>query len=322
MKKGPEWYRGTADAIYQNIDFIEREKPDCVAIFGGDHIYKMDIEQLVAFHTQKDADLTVSAIAHDIKSAGSFGVLAVDKNNRITDFIEKPENPAPLPGRPDKSFVSMGIYLFKAEVICEILEKDATTDSDHDFGKDIITELIEHKKVFAYDFADNEIPGMEEKERGYWRDIGSIDQYWKSSMDLVSVSPVFNLYNRKWPIKCYYPPAPPAKFVFADIESRAGIATDSLVAEGCIISGGRIDRSILSPHCHVHSYCHVLESVLMEGVIIGRNASVKKTIIDKNVVVPEGEKIGYDLDKDRERFTVTDNGVVVIAKNSKIQRTS
>lgn len=318
MRTGREWYRGTADAIYQNMHIIEDEDPDYICVFGGDHIYKMDVRQMLEYHKEKGADLTVAAKPYPREKSQEFGIIKIDKEWRINGFREKPKDPPPIPGKPDFSLVSMGNYIFSRNALAEAIYEDAKRNTEHDFGKNIIVSMIDHYRVYAYDFERNHVPGMTEEERGYWRDVGSLDQYWEASMDLVSVSPVFNLYNNKWPIRCQYPPVPPAKFVFADIGKRAGLATDSLVSEGCIISGGRIDRTILSPQCRINSYSIVEQSVLMEGVNVGRHAKIKKAIIDKNVEIPEGEKIGYDLEKDRKRFHVTDNGVVVVPKKARL----
>lgn len=315
MRTGKEWYRGTADAIFQNLHAIKNEDPDHVFVFGGDHIYRMDVGQMLDYHAKKGAAVTVAAIPFDRrKAAHTFGVIEVDDQWRIVGFEEKPENPKPMPGRPDRCLVSMGNYLFETATLVREVTEDAPRETAHDFGHNIITGLIDTGNVFAYDFSTNEWPGMEPQERGYWRDVGDLDQYWETSMDLVSVSPVFNLYNPQWPILGFHPPAPPAKFVFADLGKRAGLATDSLVSEGCIISGGRIDRSLLSPHVRINSYASVEESILMDDVTVGRNARLKKVIVDKGVDIPEGTVIGYDRADDRERFHVTEGGVVVVPK--------
>lgn len=320
MRTGRDWYRGTADAIFQNMHIVEDENPDFVMVFGGDHIYRMDVSQMLRGHIENAADLTVAAIPHPREKASDFGIIQIDEQWRIDRFLEKPKDPPPIPGMPGHSLVSMGNYIFSRRALEEAIIEDAKKNTEHDFGKNVIVSMLRDYKVYAYDFNSNDVPGMTEKERGYWRDVGSLDQYWEASMDLVSVSPVFNLYNQQWPIRCHYPPAPPAKFVFADIGRRAGMATDSLVAEGCIISGGRINRTILSPNCRINSYSRVDESVLMEGVTVGRHCKVKKAIIDKYVNIPEGVEIGYDLDKDRKKFHVTKNGIVVIPKGAHIPR--
>ncbi len=320
MRKGRDWYRGTADAIYQNIDFIEREKADYVFVVGGDHIYKMDMRQKLAFHIKNNADLTVSALPYPREKAKEFGVIEATPDMRIRRFHEKPRDPQLMPGSSDMSFVSMGNYIFSKKALVQIIKEDAAKDTEHDFGKNIISSMLDRYNVFAYDFSNNVVPGAEERERGYWRDVGNLDQYWEASMDLVNVTPVFNLYNDKWPISCYYPPAPPAKFVFADIGGRAGIATDSLISEGSIISGGRVNRCVLSPHCRINSYAHVEESVLMEGVTVGRNTKIRRAIIDKHVHVPSDITIGYNRIADEKRFSVTESGITVVAKGACIER--
>ncbi|VAX25669.1 Glucose-1-phosphate adenylyltransferase [hydrothermal vent metagenome] len=319
MRTGRDWYKGTADAIYQNMHLIEDDNPDYICVFGGDHIYKMDISQMLKYHIDKKADLTVSAIAYPLEKAKQFGVMEIDTDSRVTNFVEKSPNPKPIPSRPDYALVSMGNYIFSREALDKAVCDDATKNTEHDFGKNIVRAMIGAHNVFAYDFDTNEPPGMTEDERGYWRDVGDIDQYWETSMDLVSVSPRFNLYNQQWPIRCHYHPYPPAKFVFAEIGKRAGIATDSMVSEGCIISGGSITRTILSPHCRINSYSEVTESVLMEGVEIGRNARIRRAIIDKNVKAPEGMEIGFDLESDRKKFHVSKRGIVVVPKGTTFQ---
>lgn len=318
MRTGRDWYRGTADAIYQNINLIKDVNPKYVCVFGGDHVYKMDVRQMLSYHIKKGAELTVSAIPKAIKEASSFGIIEVDREWRIKGFEEKPKNPKPIPGRPDMALVSMGNYIFNTEVLLEEVTVDAEKkDSRHDFGKDIIPSIRKKRRLFVYDFASNKIPGMTPAEKGYWMDVGSLDAYWQASMDLVAVSPVFNLYNGEWPIRTYYPTCPPAKFVFADKErDRVGIATDSMVSEGCIISGGQINRSILSPQVRINSYSYVTESILMEGVNVGRHAKIKRAIIDKYVDIPQGMEIGYNIKEDKKRFYVTDSGIVVVPKEA------
>ena len=273
---------------------------------------------MLKWHIEKKADLTVSAIPCDIKHASEFGVIGINKDWRIVDFTEKPANPAHIPGSPDLSLASMGNYIFSKDALLDILIDKAGKARGNDFGKEIIPNILKSHRVWAYDFSTNEIPGMVEAERGYWRDVGDLDQYFATSMDLVSVTPTFNLYNNLWPIRSFHTPAPPAKFVFADFGNRVGLATDSLVSEGCVISGGAVNRCVLSPDCRINSFSTVEESVLMEGVEVGRNAKIRKAIIDKRVVIPPGTEIGFDLKKDKKRFHVTDNGVVVVRKGSKI----
>jgi glucose-1-phosphate adenylyltransferase len=319
MRTGRDWYRGTADAIYQNLHAIRNENPHYVLVFGGDHIYRMDVRQMIDFHKEKGAAVTVAAIPFPREKSSPFGVIEVDADGRIVGFEEKPADPKPIPGDPDMSLVSMGNYVFDAATLTCAVSDDAGCESAHDFGKDIITGLIGKVPVYVYDFSTNEVPGMEPQERGYWRDVGDLDQYWEASMDLVSVSPIFNLYNREWPILGFHSPSPPAKFVFADIGRRAGLATDSLVGEGCVVSGGRLDRCVVSPHCRINSYSIVEESILMEGVVVGRDAKLRRVIVDKGVAIPPGASIGYDRAADLARYTVTPGGVTVVPKGSVVE---
>lgn len=320
MRTGKSWFKGSADAVYQNFNILRDSEADTVCVFGADHVYKMDIKQMLDFHNNNNADVTVAAIPFPISEAHHFGIITVDKKWRMIGFNEKPKKPEPMPGDKKKALVSMGIYVFKAQFLKNVIELDAKNDkSSHDFGKDIIPSIYKKSCVMVYDFAKNTYPGMTEKEKGYWRDIGSIDAYWKASMDLISVSPEFNLYNHLWPIRTAMEPHPPAKFVFADEASkRVGMATDSLVSEGCIISGGRIDRSILSPMVRINSFAHIEESILFENVNIGRYAKIRRAIIDKNVDIPPNTVIGYDLKADKKKYFVSPDGIVVIPKGMKI----
>ncbi len=316
MRKGKNWYLGTADAIYQNLNIIQDEHPEYVCVFGGDHVYKMDMRQMIHHHIAKKAELTISAIPKPVGQASAFGILEVDENWRVIGFEEKPRNPRPIPGRPDMALVSMGNYVFSREPLVDWVSRDAERDTAHDFGKNIITDNYKTNAVYAYDFSSNIVPGMEEKERGYWRDVGTLDEYFTASMDLVDVAPTFNLYNYKWPMWTFNPSRPPAKFVFADKETqRIGQATDSLVSEGCVISGGRVHKCVLSPSVRVNSFSNVEESILMEGVDIGRRSRIRRAIIDKYVSIPPDTVIGYDPEKDRARFHVTHSGIVVISKH-------
>ncbi len=319
MKTGEEWYKGSADAVYQNLNLIYNENCDRVCVFGADHIYKMDVRQKMDFHNKMGADLTISAIPVSVEEAKEFGVIEVDEDWKVVGFEEKPDNPKTIPGNPEMALVSMGNYIFNTDVLVDSVIRDSRMDSSHDFGKDILPILFTNNKVYAYNFKDNNISGMSEKERGYWRDVGSIDAYWNASLDLINVSPIFSLYNENWPIRSYYPPLPPAKFVFSGKEEgRIGIATDSLVSEGCIVSGGQVDHSILSPMVRINSYAQVSESILMEGVNVGRYAKIKKAIIDKFVNIPPHMEIGYNEKEDREKFYVSPNGVIVIPKNANL----
>ncbi|MCU1229852.1 MAG: glucose-phosphate adenylyltransferase [Acidobacteria bacterium] len=321
MRKGPFWFRGTADAVFQNLELIFDEQPEVICVFGGDHIYKMDVNQMLQEHLTKDADLTIATIPVPLEEAHQFGIVEVDADWRVTGFVEKPKEGAKtIPGRPDMVLASMGNYIFKAAVMIDVLQRNALRDSAHDFGKEIIPQMYGKQKVFAYDFAQNEIPGESEVNRGYWRDVGTIDSYFAACLDLVSVTPMFNLYNPRWPLISAPMHLPPAKFVFADSKTqRIGLATDSMVSDGVIISGGTINRSVLHPRVRIHSYCEVDESVLMDGVDIGRHSKIRRTIIDKGVKVPPNTMIGYDLELDRQRFTVTDSGIVVVPKGAVIE---
>lgn len=320
MKIGKKWYKGSADAVYQNLNLIHDTSPDYVCVFGADHIYKMDVRQMLEYHIQRRADVTVSAIPVSLSEGRDFGVIGVDDVWTVTGFDEKPAHPKPMPGQLEKALASMGNYIFNTDVLIKEVKKDSKEPTSHDFGRDIITRMLGRYKICAYDFSNNKISGTTENKEGYWRDIGSIDSYWQANMDLVSVSPIFNLYNKNWPIRSYYPPLPPAKFVFADKEQgRVGTATDSLVTEGCIISGGNVNRSILSPLVRINSFSHVSESVLMEGVNVGRYAKIRRAIIDKYVDIPPNTEIGYNLERDRRRFKVSPSGIVVVSKKTRLE---
>ena len=313
MNVGPQWFRGSADAVFQNLDVLENEQPTEVCVFGADHIYQMDVCQMLDFHRGTGADATVAVIPVPTAEMNQFGIVDCDTRGRIVGFREKPAVDADTSGT---RLASMGLYVFKCDALIREVTTDAErTDSTHDFGKDLIPRMVETATVVAYDFSTNTIPDMHDGQRGYWRDVGSIDMYWQTSEDLVSISPQLNLYNPRWPTLSSYYPHPPAKFVFADEEGqRRGDAVDSMVSEGCIISGGHVERSILSPRVRVNSYAHVDQSILFDGVEIGRHAKVQRAIIDKGVVVPPGMIIGFDLAEDRRRFTVSEGGVVVVPK--------
>lgn len=306
------WFLGTADAIYQNLYFIGQENPKEVLILSGDHIYKMNYMKMVDFHRSSGADLTIAAIETPASEARRFGVLETDSTGRVVGFEEKPAHPKPLPHKPDMAYASMGIYVFNTEVLRKVVTEDAERQaSSHDFGKDVIPRMIEKQRVFAYRFVDENKEGTH-KEIQYWRDVGTIDAYWEANMDLVEVDPLFNVYDRMWPLRTVMPVAPPAKFVFAQEGRRFGVAIDSIVSPGCIVSGGIVKRSVLSPWVRVNSYSHIEESILMEGCSIGRHAHVRRAIIEKNVRIPEHAVIGYDLHEDAKRFRVTESGIVVI----------
>jgi glucose-1-phosphate adenylyltransferase len=306
------WYQGTADAIFQNIYTLQEERPDLILILAGDHIYKMDYRKMIAFHLEKSADLIVAAIRMDRKLSKEFGVIEVDKDWRIIGFQEKPEEPKTIPGDSEGILASMGIYVFNTEILVRRLIEDARSDSTHDFGRDIIPEMIGKDRIFAFDFRLGDPGGM-----GYWRDVGTIDAYFEANMDLVSVTPQLNLYDPQWPILTYQSPHPPAKTVLAE-EGRVGTALNSIISNGCIISGGSVKRSILSPKVMIHSYAEVEDSILMEGVDVGRYAKIRRTIIDKDVYIPQGMEIGYNLDEDAKRFTVTASGIVVVPKGMRL----
>jgi glucose-1-phosphate adenylyltransferase len=318
MNRGPTWFRGTADAIYQNLDLLREVRPDDVLIFGADHIYKMDIAHMMEFHQDRGADVTIATLPMPRSEAHAFGCLHVDENGRVIAFEEKPKNPPAMPGRPDMTLVSMGNYIFKTKVLVEELRRDAEAETtSHDFGKDILSSAHERLNVFAYDFASHLPAGESEPARGYWRDVGTIDSYFDANMDLVSVTPKLNLYNEDWPIRGTPPLSGPAKFVFNDPQNgRVGTALDSIIGPGSIISGGHVQRTIVFNKVRVNSYSHVMESVLFPDVDVGRGARLRKCIVDKGVRIPPGEQIGYDLERDRQRFVVSDGGVVVVSRDA------
>jgi len=321
---GEDWYKGTADAVYQNLFLMDNEQPDFLLVLAGDHIYKMNYADMYDFLIAKQADVVVGAIEFPLAEASRFGVIGVDDECRIVRFDEKPKHPMPLPSDPAQAFVSMGIYLFRAEVIRKqltdsristLLSTDTKHESLHDFGKNIIPRMIQNSRVFAFKFHDEN-----KKAVKYWRDIGTLDAYWEANMDLVAVDPLFNMYDQMWPIRTYQGQFPPAKFVFADDYEggRMGIALDSIVCGGCIISGARVQNSVLSPNVLVQDHAEVRESVVMENVVIGEHSRIRRAIIDKDVNIPPKTEIGYDPDADRSRFTVTDSGLVAISKGMKL----
>jgi glucose-1-phosphate adenylyltransferase len=321
MRTGGDWYKGSADAIFQNLNLITDEQPNHVFVFGADNIYKMDVQHMLQFHKNKKSQCTVAVLPVPIEEGSQFGILDVAEDGRVKNFIEKPKNPPPMPGNPSMCLASMGNYLFETETLIREVSEDAKNEhSVHDFGKSILSNLFKRTDVFAYDFLTNNVPGQGEREKGYWRDVGTLDAYFQANMDLVGVDPIFNLYNHAWPIQSASSALPPAKFVFADVDTnRVGSATDSLVSEGCIISGGQVSRSILSPKVRVNSWAQVSDSILMENVEIGRYAEIRRAIIDKNVVIPAHAKIGIDLSLDRARgFHITESGIVVIPKGAKV----
>ena len=319
MRTGNDWYKGTADAIYQNIFHITDEDPRYVCIFGGDHIYKMQVSQMLEFHKERKAHLSISAIPIPIEEASEFGIMEVDDDWRLVNFVEKPKyRPKSIPGRPDMCLASMGNYIFDKEILLDALTRDAQmADSSHDFGKNVIPMLLsEGKNIYVYNFADNSFSGMAPAEQGYWRDVGSIDAYWQANMDLLSYSPELNLYSKEWPLRTFNYNYPPAKFVWEEGD-RVGMATNSMVSEGCIISGGGLSHCVLSPKVRINSYSSVSDSILMENVEVGRYSQIRKAIIDKNVVIPPHSKIGFDREEDIKRgFHVSEGGVTVVPKGA------
>lgn len=319
MRTGNDWYRGTADAIYQNIFHITDEDPRYVCIFGGDHIYKMKVSQMLDFHKEKKADLSISAIPIPIEEASEFGIMEVDDDWRLVNFVEKPQTkPKSIPGHPELCLASMGNYIFDKEILLDSLNKDANIESSHhDFGKDVIPMMLsEGKNIYVYNFSSNSFPGMAPAEQGYWRDVGSIDAYWQANMDLLAYSPELNLYSKEWPLRTFNYNYPPAKFVWEEGD-RVGMATNSMVSEGCIISGGGLSHCVLSPKVRINSYSSVTDSILMEQVEVGRSSQIRKAIIDKNVVIPPHTKIGFDREEDLKRgFHVSAGGVTVVPKGA------
>jgi glucose-1-phosphate adenylyltransferase len=314
QRVGQSWFKGSADAIYQSLNVLADEYPDIVCLFGGDHIYSMDVRQMINYHIRADSDLTVASIPVPVEEAKAFGVIEIDEEWKIKGFQEKPEQPKEIPDKPGYSLVSMGNYIFNSLPLVSELTRDAENpESVHDFGKDIIPKMLENYRVFAYDFSTNDVPGHTESEKGYWRDVGTISSYFEANMDLVQVSPSFNLHNPRWPLHTYNRTLPPAKFVFSN-GPRLGIATNSLVSEGCIISGGRIRRTLLSPSVRINSFSEIEDAILLDCVDVGRNVRLRRCIIDKNVRIPAGEVIGYDIEQDKKRFTVTEDDIVVVPK--------
>ena len=319
MRRGPHWFAGSADAIFQNLNLVHDEQPEHIIVFGADHIYRMDPSHMVEQHIGSGAGVTVAAVRAPLEQADQFGVIEVaEDGRRISAFREKPTDAVGLADAPHQVFASMGNYVFRTEVLIDAVSRDAGEHgSGHDLGGDIIPMLVDEGVAKVYDFADNDVPGSTERDQAYWRDVGTLDAYWDAHMDLISVHPVFNLYNRHWPIYTSREPFPPAKFVFSE-GSRTGHALDSMVCSGVVLSGGEVRRSVLSPGVFVHSYADVEDSVLMHNVDVGRHAVIRRAIIDKNVRIPDGARVGVDLDRDRERYTVSADGVVVIGKNDKV----
>jgi glucose-1-phosphate adenylyltransferase len=314
MNHGPRWFAGSADAIFQNLNLIGDDRPDYICVFGADHIYRMDPRQMVEAHIDSGAGVTVAGIRAPRTEASAFGVIDPGIGTKIEAFLEKPEDPPGLPDSPDEVFASMGNYVFTAKTLVDIVTEDAKDEeSRHDIGGDIIPALVKAGEAHVYDFNSNIVPGATDRDRAYWRDVGTLDSYYDSHRDLVSVYPVFNLYNRKWPIYTSVPQLPPAKFVLED-GGRTGRAFNSLVSTGCIISGSTVRNSVLSPGVIVDSHALVEDSVLMHDVVVGEGAIVRRSIIDKHVVIPPGARIGCDPEADRRRFTLSPNGITVLGK--------
>jgi glucose-1-phosphate adenylyltransferase len=317
QRAGGEWYQGTADAVYQNLDIMRTHNPRFVLLLSGDHIYKMDYGDLIATHVNTEADMTIACLEVPLEeAAGAFGVMTVDETGRIIDFNEKPANPAPIPDQPDMCLASMGNYLFNTEFLYEQLIRDADDPkSTHDFGSDIIPSIIGKYQVYAYPFRD-----MDTGDLAYWRDVGTLDAFWEANMELVNVSPELNLYDQSWPILTHQSQLPPAKFVF-DHEDRRGLATDSMVSGGCLISGATVKRSLLFSNVRVHSYAEITDSVILPDVEIGRNARISKAIIDRGCTIDEGMVIGEDHEQDRQRgFRITEKGVVLVTPDMMKQK--
>jgi glucose-1-phosphate adenylyltransferase len=309
------WYKGTADAIYQNIDIIRSHNPEFVLVLAGDHIYKMDYGPMLAAHAKAGADITVGCIEVPLKEASSFGVMAVDEHNRIIEFTEKPARPAPMSGRDDMALASMGIYIYRTEVLIKELLRDADDpDSTHDFGGDIIPDVIQRLRVIAFPF--RQAPNG---SQAYWRDVGTIDAYWRANMELIGISPELNLYDRDWPIWTYQLQVPPAKFIFDDA-GRRGMAVDSMVAGGCIVSGSYVRHSLLFSNVHVHSFSHIEDTVIFPDAEIGRHCTIRKAVIDKGCIIPPNTRIGVDAAEDAARFHVSEEGVVLVTPDMLGQR--
>lgn len=314
---GSDWYRGTADAIYQNAYTIADHDPKLALILAGDHIYKMDYDKLIGFHRMANADMTVSCVPMPISLANQFGVIEVDEQNCVCGFQEKPKNPKTIPEDPKRVFASMGIYLFNTKTLLEELEIDAKNiTSEHDFGKNVIPQMLKrNKRVYVYNFIDDE------NQPQYWRDIGTRDAYYLANMDLIKRKPEFDLYDKAWPVRTYHAQYPPLRMTSyeAKKEKKTGAIIDSVVSGGCVINGGKIERSVLSSNVHIQKDAHIADSILMEGVIVGENSQIRNAIIDKEVIIPAYSKIGFDLKSDKKQFDVTTSGVVIVAKKTSIK---
>ena len=310
QRLGPRWYTGSADAILQSANLIYDDKPDYIIVFGADHVYRMDPRQMVEQHIASGAGATVAGLRVPRHEATEFGVIDAAPDGRILEFLEKPANPPGLPDNPEQSYASMGNYVFTTAALLEALRQDAVDEqSVHDMGTNIMPMMVKQGDAFVYDFSDNDVPGAEERDHGYWRDVGSLDAYYDAHMDLVAVHPIFNLYNQQWPIYTHHPQLPPAKFI------EGGIAQESVVGAGAIVAGATVRHSIIASNVRLAAGAYVEGSVLMDGVQVGRGAVVRRAILDKDVIVPEGAHIGLEPDLDNARYHVSQGGIVVLGKS-------
>lgn len=302
------WYQGTADSVYQNLDIILDHKPSYVLVLAGDHVYKMDYGVMTASHIKNNADVTVGCVEVPLKSASQFGLILTDNDRRVSGFEEKPANPSPIPGKNDVALASMGIYVFSIDFLVDVLKEDAHSQtSSHDFGRDILPSIYQKHRVFACPFNDIE----SDNDHGYWRDVGTVDAYWQANLELTGVTPPLNLYDQDWPIRSHQAQLPPAKFVFDD-DDRRGMAVDSMVSAGCIVSGSLVRHSLISNNVRINSFSSIEDSVLLPGIVVGRHCRIKRAVIDSNCIIPEQTEIGFDIKKDRSRFHVTPEGVVLV----------